>query len=294
MCQAVLAIAEADDHIFVLLGNDMISALDEKTGDQLWIAQGPEPQNLSGGSASDSSAQLIAVDGNTVAYIASYGVFSGHDAQTGELLWSHEGYEAATSSIQTENDRFIVIDAAGLWVDGQEVAPIGTASVVSLSVGNTRIDNCSELFSSSATGLATALPPTPEGEIVADGFRIQAIDPVTGDVLWEQQTAPGVGSAWNQAPGRGVTSSICAVEVGDGTAIALTGHDDAASDGTVVIGSVSDGVFYSGIVDDDMQAIGAVIGSAAMLSDTVVYGIARDGAVFLQLVDGTLIRVDVD
>ena len=111
-----------DDRVFVLLDNDMVTALNENTGDQLWVAQGSVPQEISGGSASDSAALLIAVEGNTVASIASYGVLSGFDVATGEEVWSHDGFEAATSSILTEADRFVVIDAPGIMVDGVEIA----------------------------------------------------------------------------------------------------------------------------------------------------------------------------
>ncbi|HET9660952.1 MAG TPA: PQQ-binding-like beta-propeller repeat protein [Thermomicrobiales bacterium] len=289
------AFTDEDDRIFVLLDNDMVAALDELTGEQLWASQGSLPPNASGGSASEQAGASIAVEGKTVAVISTSGVLSGFDVQTGEELWSYEGYEAATSSIQTEDDRFVVIDAAGIWVDGQEVEFVGTPSAGAPSNQAGGLAGCADLFAGSVTGPATQLPPTPAGGVMADRFRVQAIDPATGDILWERQTEPGIGIAWNQAPYSAAAGSICAIDVKNGDVVSPTGSDDESSGDNVVIGSISDGVFYTGIFDDDMQAIGSVLGSVAQAPGSeVIFAIAEDGSVFLQQADGTLVRVDTD
>ncbi|MCO5221409.1 MAG: PQQ-like beta-propeller repeat protein [Thermomicrobiales bacterium] len=289
---APLAIEEDDQRIFVLLDTTLVSALDKKTGQELWVAQGSAPQNESGGSASDSSSQLIAVEENVVAVISTSGVLSGFDMATGEELWSHEGYEAATSSIETEDDRFIVIDAAGLWANGQEVTGVGLQSGTPVAGSSAAGGDCVAVFTGGGLDQTADPQPTPEGMPAADGIHVQAIVPATGQILWEQQAGPGVGVAWNQIPAGGAVSSLCAIEVESGNVISISVGDD--QDDAVVIGSISSGTFYTGVYDDDMEVIGAVVTSSAQASGLdVSAAIAEDDAVYLHLVDGTLVKVHV-
>ncbi len=297
-----LAITVAGERIFALLDNDMMAAVDERTGDQLWVAQGPSAQHAVGGSASDSLGPLLAVEDNTVAYIATNGVLSGHDVQTGELLWwhdvqtgellwSHKGFEAATSSIQAEDGRFIVIGASGLYAGGREVDARGGIDGT-LSASPAGPADCNELFGDSELGTATALPPTPEGATtIADVLRVQAIDPATGEILWDGRAAPGVGTALNLLPAGATVDAVCAVEIETGRVISLADGEQSAD--AVVIGVLSGGMFYTRSSDLGIEQIGAAIGSAAQMPGSeVIFAVASDGLVILQRADGSLVGVE--
>jgi outer membrane protein assembly factor BamB len=296
------AITDEDDRVFVLLGNDMVTALDAKTGDELWVAQGAAPQNASGGSASDSVSHLIAVEGNTVAAIATNGVLSGFDVATGEERWSHEGYEAATSSINTEDDRFIVIDAVGIWVDGEEIDPAvmqpGTpeAGVQAAAGGVSSVSDCAGVFveSGSVTSGQSGAASVESGAVTSDTFRVQAIDPATGEILWERESMPNTVSASSGAVVAAAPATVCAIEAESGQVVSISAGDDDGVE-TFEIGSISGGTFVAGEFDDDLGVISIAIGSADQSADNpVIFAVGEDDSAYLQLMDGTLVKVSVD
>lgn len=294
-----IAMTEEDGRVFVLLSNDMVAALDAKTGDELWTAQGTVPQEITGGSASVPAHLRIAVEGNTVAAIASYGVLSGFDVATGEERWSHDGYEAATTSIFTEDDRFIVADAAGIWVDGEEVGLSGALSgspeagvqIGTASVGT--VTDCAGVFAASGGSAAVQTGDTPDaaGTVVADVFRMQALDPATGEILWERESAPGVVSAWSPQLAQAPVSAVCAVEVASGEVIAIAGESDADDD-ALEIGVISGGSFVAGEFEGDAQAVTVAIGNVPQTeANAVIFAVGDDDFAILQLADGTLVKV---
>lgn len=285
-----MAITEDDDRVFVLLDNEMVSALDKKTGDELWVAQGSAPQAASGGSASDSASQLIAVEENVVAAISTSGVLSGFDVATGEEIWVHEGFEAATSSILTEDDRFIVIDGVGIWAGGVEIDEAGQVEIGTASSGDSGTVDCVGLFQ--GAGQSEATPVVSSDAPVSDSFIIQSIDPKTGDILWEEQTVPGGAvSTFTGASGAPIDAT-CAVELTTGNVISVTTESDL--DDHLIIGSASGGVFVADDSDDVAAAMIAAVESVSGSSDaTVIAAAVDDGNAFLQLADGTLVKVHV-
>jgi hypothetical protein len=326
-----VALDEEDGKLFVLLDSDFVTALDGATGDQLWVAQGAAPQNPAGGSASMPAIGKIAVDNGVVAAVSTYGVLSGFDVQTGTELWSHEGFDAATVSIATENDRFVVIDSAGpesavgfgIGVDGPVTAMVpgtpGDATSASLSSAEAGVpgQGCGVVFgeagaSSAAVGVGTsgtkqgdAPDGTPEAGVAASAatgmiVRVQGIDPRTGEIVWAQQSLPGAMAVTVQDSGTaGVPADICAVDVESGsvTSVSASGSPGAGAasmeEGHVAVGSVSSGVFTPAQAGDDGQIVSIGIGAGAIAGlDQPAIAIAADeDGIYLQLQDGSLVKI---
>ena len=98
---------------------------------------------------------------------------------------------------------------------------------------------------------------------IADTFRVQGIDPVTGEIRWEQQTVPGVATTWNPGLAQAPVSAVCAVDVASGTVVSIA-SGSADEDDIVVIGNISGGMFIGDDSDaGDIQAISIVMSSAA-------------------------------
>ena len=329
-----IALDEDDGKLFVLLDSDFVTALDGATGDKLWAAQGTIPQNPTGGSASLPATGKIAVDNGVVAAVSTYGVLSGFDVQTGTELWSHEGFDAATVSIATENDRFVVIDGAGpesavgfgVGVDGPVTAMVagtpGEASSASASRSPAEAgisgQGCGVVFgeagaSAAAGGVSTsgtkqgdAPDGTPEAGVAASAatgmiFRVQAIDPRTGEIVWAQQSLPGaMAAATVQVSGSaGVPANICAVDVESGsvTTVSASGSPGAGTasmeEGQVAVGSVSSGVFTPAQAGDgQIVTIGIGAGAIAGLDQPAIAIAADENGIYLQLQDGSLVKID--
>jgi outer membrane protein assembly factor BamB len=327
-----IAIAEDNDRIYVLLDTDFVAALDAKTGERRWSVQGTPPQNLTGGSASIPAIGKIAVDNGVVAAVSTYGVLSGFDAQTGTELWSHEGFDAATVSIATENDRFIVIDGAGpagttgfgIGVDGPVIAAVaGTpgaaladAPATTHAEGATPGTGCGVVFgtaSGSVEAGAASVAGTVQGsapsgtpvagvttsEMTGTTFRVQGIDPTTGEIIWAQQTAPGMAGGMIQGGGpSSLPAKICTIDVENGsvTSVSVAGSPGAGGveEGHVAVGSVSSGVFVPAqAADGDMPvSVSAEAGAIAGLDQPAIAVATDDDGIYLQLQDGTLMKID--
>jgi outer membrane protein assembly factor BamB len=323
-----VAIDEDDDtnRIFVLLDTDFVTALNDETGEQLWVAQGQVPQNPTGGSASIPAVGKIAVEQNVVAAISTYGVLSGFDAATGEERWSHDGYDAAMVTILTENDIFVVSEGAGGFGAGMGTATGGSPATESPESGSEQTeampaiaagDACATHFSS-GDSVTSAEPArgTPEAgaQVVDDvNFRVQGIDPATGGVLWEQQAAAGGASVSSGAAAGGANVAgqgsgaldpdtiVCSVDAEQGT---VSGAGLSGSSSSVVVEfEDDDNLIAIGVISGDGFAAvdphtGDNAGSAAILTVPSISGSAEvvavasdDGNLYLQLADGTLVKV---
>ena len=60
----------SDRRIFAAV-DEYVYALDAKTGDQLWLAQGAVPQEITGGSASSPASEQLAVEGAALAELTT-------------------------------------------------------------------------------------------------------------------------------------------------------------------------------------------------------------------------------
>jgi hypothetical protein len=115
-------------------------------------------------------------------------------------------------------------------------------------------------------------------------FRIQVIDPKTGDVLEETQA-----SGFSGTHDEGIGFSIaCAgsVSVESGTAASSsqdpsTGGESAGSAGTIAIWAGDDG---------DVLSVGPMAG----IDGATIAAVLEDDAIYLQLADGTLVKVAAD
>ena len=326
-----VAIDEDDDddsnRIFVLLDTDFVTALNDETGEQLWVAQGTIPQDPTGGSASIPATGKIAVENNVVAAVSTYGVLSGFDAATGQEIWSHEGYDAAMISILAEDEVFVVSEGAGGMGAGVGVATGGSpaaagvetgASASGSAAGSAAADACAAHFSTgngvASTSSASGTPEAGTSTAIGATYGVQGIDPATGDVLWEQQAATGGATVAGQADSSGATVAIqadpgpggdlvvCSVDAGQGT---VSGNAVAGSsvsgeihvdddDNLIAIGVVTDGGFTPVGPDPGRES-----GAAAILTfpdgvstAEVIEVVTDDAGTFLQLADGTLVKVD--
>jgi outer membrane protein assembly factor BamB len=285
-----IAIAEEDDRVFVLLDTDFVTALDEKTGDQLWVAQGTAPQNATSGSASIPAIGTIAVEGDTVAAISSYGVLSGFDVATGTERWSHAGYDAASVSILTEDDRFIVASGAGLPPMSAHVSESNDdGHIIAVTVGSGDCGRFFEWLSESGSSVMMA-EGTPETGSVATGvgastFRVEAIDPATGNLLWGQQAISSSAAATEAAEHTG-DPVACVIDSETGQV-----GVDTTGQAVITIGQGSGDSFgiAQSAAGDDVHAV--VIGTFTNASEQPIAAEAEDGAVYLQLADGSLVKV---
>jgi outer membrane protein assembly factor BamB len=322
-----IAIAEDDDSIYVLLDTDFVAALDASTGEQRWSAQGTVPQNPAGGSASIPAIGKIAVDNGVVAAISTYGVLSGFDASTGKELWSHEGFDAATVSIATEDDRFIVTDGAGpeaavgfgvgdvtesepaMGTPGEEGESVPASVNTGGAAGGTSLNTgaagpgtgCGVVFGT-ASGAAGAPSGTPEAGVTTSAttgttFRVQGIDPKTGEIVWAQQTAPGkVAGAMQGGDPSGLPEEVCSVDVESGvmTSGTVGGNPGTAGveEGHDAVGSVSSGVFIPAQAADDDMPVSVSAGAIAGFDQPAIAVATDDDGIYLQLQDGTLVKID--
>jgi outer membrane protein assembly factor BamB len=331
------------DRIFVLLDTDFVTALDQATGERLWVAQIPTAQTTSGGSASIPAIGKIAVENDTVAAISTTGVLTGFDVATGEARWSHEGYDAALVTILTEDDIFVVSEGyvgfgAGIGTatggssapEGDESGSVQTdavpANVVTVIDGSpasgsetsesgqteampaTAADDACDMHFSTEDVVTSAAPASgsPEaGASSAQGsnFRVQGIDPATGDILWEQQAAAGGATvAGEGAAAPGGDTVVCSIDAEHGTVSGVVAAGSSAS-GAVEFDE-DDNLIAIGVVSgDDLVTVGPITGgddgSAVILTvpdgvaSTEVMAVASgDGGTFLQLTDGTLVKVE--
>lgn len=314
-----IALADGDDDsdaVYVLLDTDFVTALNVQDGQQRWVAQGTVPQNPTGGSASSPATGKIAVAGDTVAAISTFGVLSGFDAATGTERWSREGYDAALVTILAEDDVLVISEGfggfgAGVGVmTGGSPAPgnVESGAVSSEAAPGSAAGNACSTHFATGNDVAPAAngAGTPEAGIQTTteaSFRVQGVDPSTGDVLWEQQAAAGgVSTAGQGVEAPGSDMVVCSVDTEQGTVSGAAIAGSAASgaiefdddDNLVAIGVVSGDGFTP--VD---PVTGGEGGSAALLtlpdgvgSAQVIAVASDDGETFLQLVDGTLVKVD--
>lgn len=298
-----IALDEEDDRIFVLLDSDMVTALNEETGEELWVAQGTVPQNPTGGSTSIPAIGKIAVADGVVAAVSTYGVLSGFDANTGEELWSHDGYDSASVAIETEDDRFIVTSGVGLpsmsaRVESDDESGTSEADDDSVTVSlPASSGDCAGYFVSTTESGATEGGATESGSrgtpeagasvsnIAGTTFRAQAIDPATGDIVWGQQAISGAVAA-TAAVADAANPVMCAIDV-------TTGQVSVDSSGSTVlaIGSVSSAPMAPVQVLEDDDATFVTIGTIEGVDQAPIAVAVDDGAVYLQLADGTLVKV---
>lgn len=268
-----IAITEEDDRVFVLMDSDFVTALDRATGEQLWVAQGRQPQNPGGGSASIPAIGKIDAEDGVVAAVTTYGVLSGFDAATGQELWAHEGYDAATVYIDAEDDRFIVSFAMES-APGASSGAVSTANATPVAIEDVDIVNVAVVVGDCAGQIDGTAVTTGDSRIVTSGsfgavtFIIQEIDPQTGAIRSERDSG-----------------GECILDAQAGQ-----GMSGATAQNVIVIGSISgDPLALSHLVEDDGDMI--VLGAIAGLDEAPIAVVVDDDAAFLQLADGTLIRV---
>lgn len=268
-----LALTEDEHRLFVLLSTDMVTARDAKTGEELWIAQMTAPQQSTGGSASLPAIDKIAVEDSIVAAVSTTGVLSGFDAKTGEERWAHEGYDAATVAIWDEDDRFIVTSGAGIPVAGDDISST-TTTVAGVDDSVVRVvvnaGDCSQFDA------------TPEDGTETHTFRAQAIDPETGDVLWDRQTIIGNTAAT-------VTTSenlmVCGIDIVTGDVTADTSPNRILTVGTATSGT--SGIHHLHVEDGTVVMVGDVGGP----NQQAIAVTTDDHTIYLQLADGSLVKI---
>ena len=272
-----------------MLDTDFVTALNEETGERLWVAQGQVPQNPTGGSASHPATGKIAVENDVVAAISTFGVLTGFDAATGDERWSIDGYDAAQVTILAQDDVFLISEGFGGFGAGIGAAAGGDQAPEGMESGTVESDAvpaiaagaaCAAHFAPGTSAGSVASPSgTPEAgaQAVDDAsFRVQGIDPATGEVVctvyMEQGTISGAVAAGSSASG------VVAVD-DDGNLIAIgviSGEDFVLVDP------------YAG--NDDGSAAILTIPDAGASSQVIAVA-ADDGSAYLQLVDGTLVKV---
>jgi outer membrane protein assembly factor BamB len=339
-----IALVEDDDdndigRIFVLLDTDFVTALNEETGERLWVAQGQVPQNPTGGSASHPATGKIAVENDVVAAISTFGVLTGFDTATGDERWSIDGYDAAMVTILAEDDVFVVSEGLGGFgggigaAAGGEQAPEGeesgtgeTDAVPASAAGgeqasedvepvtgeaqavpaNAAGDACATHFAPGvSTGTVANASGTPEAgtQAVSDaGFRVQAIDPATGEILWEQQAASGGATIASQGGlEAGGETMVCTVDVehgavsgaaaSAGSAFGVIEVDDDGNQITIGVISGEDFIPLDPPAGDDASSVAILTVPDSGTSSEVMAVAAGDDGVYLQLLDGTLVKV---
>lgn len=299
-----IAIDSDDDRVFVLLDTDFVTAIDEKTGNQLWVAQGSLPASATGGSASIPASLKIAVENNVVAAISTYGVLSGFDVATGTELWSHDGYDAAMTTVQGEEDVFVVtyatLASSEMMLEAaQEAGTVSADAASSSDISAADADACQRLFISAAAGSASpeagavtsgGVSQDESGVQAQAGGGIQAIDPATGAILWEQQR---IGATLGAVDATGSVSA-CTVSVATGqvhTVNAIIDAEDA--DDTVVVGFVTGGAFSLMEQDDDVAILSVLsaIGNVSDGPEGFIAIVGDDSGIYGTMADGTLIKI---
>jgi outer membrane protein assembly factor BamB len=328
-----------DDRVFVLADSDTVSALDELTGEQLWTVQ-PSASEGWVGWAPYLTGPWIAVESGTVAAISRGGVLTGFDVSTGETRWSHEGYQSGQVTLYEEDDRFVVVEGAGIGPGiGAETGVVEAQAEASPEAGSSEASNqqtdavpaeagvsgganaiavstgeCGDLFQQPGNAGASAggsMSGTPEAgvstvsepssgtvAVAATGIRVQAIDPASGEILWEQQTvSDGVSITAQSGDAAGSVVAVCAVDLEQGnvTSIDVPGSPSAGvmsiEDGMLTIGAIAGGGFVPAVAADE-EGLSVVAASTIDLGNQAAIAAASDDSgVYLQLVDGSLVKV---
>lgn len=118
-----IALEESDDRIFVLVDTDAVVALRRDAGQRVWMAPIAGTGGTVGAARVPGIGKIDEEEG-VVSAISEHGIISGFDATTGAVLWSHEGYDAATLALDTKDDQFILISGQGLSDSEQIISSI--------------------------------------------------------------------------------------------------------------------------------------------------------------------------
>lgn len=222
-----IALQEDDHRFFVLLESGAVAALDAD-GNQLWVAQGPDTMTPTQGSATGPATGRIETENGVVAALASNGILAGFDRKTGTVLWSHDGYDVATTTIDSEDDQFLVIEG-GIDCTSSAGSPLG----------------------------------------------VQIIDPQTGDIRSDTQvSAAAVANACATAIERGNTKL------------------DPTSQHLITVGTILGASSAQQLRDEEGHIV--LIGTIEGIDQPIVGVTIENRAAFLQLADGTLVRVETN
>jgi outer membrane protein assembly factor BamB len=178
----------AGDRVLVAVmqaGNSYLVALDAATGDELWKT----PREYKCPTESDqayASPQVVQLDGRDVLVTFGSDHLTGHDVETGKLLWECGGFNP---------------DAADMWrviasavIDGDVAfVPYGRGEYLAgIRVGGSGdVTATNRLWEKNGRSLGTEVPtPAVRDGLVymlGDAGRIACIDIRTGDELWTHQ-----------------------------------------------------------------------------------------------------------
>lgn len=171
-----------DGRLFTLVarkGQELVLALDARTGKELWTYElGEEFRNSFG----DGPRSTPTVDGDTVFVLGARGKLAALDARTGEPRWTQDlkksfGARVPTWGISTSP--LVLGDSLLLDVGGRD-----GASVVSLNKKNGLVRWTA---GTDIAGYSAPLPLTVGGRdqvIFLTGTKVQSVDPENGTVLW--------------------------------------------------------------------------------------------------------------
>ena len=176
-------------------GISYLLALDQATGDVAWKAD----RNYTSGRETPQSytTPLVITEGNrTTIVVWGADHLTGHDASTGNLIWSYGGFNLEKRSAW----RTI---ASPVHYQGIFVVPFGRGRFTAAmktgdSVGKTEADF---MWQKTGVGSDVATPIASDGMVYVLGFNsvIWCLDILTGNQLWES-TLPGDGGVFYSSP----------------------------------------------------------------------------------------------
>jgi outer membrane protein assembly factor BamB len=189
-------------------GKSYLLALDQATGNVAWKVD--RNYSCSRESAQSYTTPLVVTEGNrTTLVVWGADHLTGHDASTGELLWSYNGFNPEKRSAW----RTI---ASPVFYHGIVVVPYGRGLYLAgmKTGGSGEMTEKEFLWEKSGIGTDVATPVVSNGKIFVLSFsgKIWCLDILTGKELWQTELPGGKGVFYSSPILAGDKLYICSDE----------------------------------------------------------------------------------